>query len=66
MRSVGAALLHADRRTDVQTTYIKVIGAFRDYAKAPEIHGTIQYSPILMAWLIIKYTDKLFLIFLSG
>jgi hypothetical protein len=52
MRSVGAALLHADRRTDGQTTDKKVIGAFRDYAKAPEIHGTIQYSRIHLNGLV--------------
>jgi hypothetical protein len=31
MRPVGAALIHADRRTDMT----QVIGAFRDYVNAP-------------------------------
>jgi len=34
---VGAALIHADGRTDTA----KVIGAFRDFAKAPK---DVRYS----------------------
>ena len=39
IRSVGAALIHADRRTDTK----KPIGAFRDYANAPKIEVYAAY-----------------------
>jgi hypothetical protein len=32
IRAVGAALMHADRRTDMT----KILSAFRDYANSPE------------------------------
>ena len=45
IRSLGAEIFHADRRTDKQTDMTKLIFAFRNFANAPKFYHWDRVSP---------------------